>query len=120
MNTKEAIAHLEKIGWKVWKVGDKFHAKRIGEKDYCHSPLFAELNIRRRDDLYSGRQLVALARAYSSENNQNTAIKKNLKKSDNAKNRSAQRRMLTKPPEEIDDFLGNKNKAKEDDYWNWD
>ena len=119
MNTKEAIKHLEKIGWKISKSGDKFCAKRIGEKDYCPSPKYPKPYLF-NDPLYSGRQLISLARAHSSDNNQNTSMKKNLKRSDNSKNRSAQRNILHKSPDEIDDILGASNKAKEDDFWNYD
>lgn len=65
---------------------------------------------------YTARELIKLARAYSSDNNQETTIKKNLKKFTNDMNRSATRDKIK--TEEFDD-IPQSGVMKKDDRWNW-
>ena len=80
MNLKESIAHLKRLGWHVSKEGKKYRCHRIGHKRYCNSPKYSLLSRDKDYDLYSVRELIFLAKTFSSENNQNTAIKKCVKK----------------------------------------
>jgi uncharacterized protein with WD repeat len=70
-----------------------------------------------QEDTMTAREIIKSAKAYSSENNQETAIKKNLKKYSNCKDRAATRDNLRK--EEFDK-IPSKKRVKEDDRWSWD
>ena len=118
MNTKDAIKHLKSIGWFVVKEGKNFRAHRIGSKKYCYSPKWGLDN--KDYDVYSPRELVHLALAYSANPRSNTKIKKLTKKFDKKKNRAAERNLLsTKDEEKLDEF-GPTAKIKEENLWNWD
>lgn len=113
MNVDQAIKHLKKIGWTVFKISEnEYDAHRIGEKD---NPIISSFNSN-----YTARKLIKLASAYSSENNQNTKIKKNVKHFSNGKNRTKQRNVMTSSDDEIiDEEFGTHNHIKED-IWTWD
>jgi hypothetical protein len=107
MNTAEAIQHLKKvvsyihsiepIGKNLFKI--KYAAWVIDE------------------EMITARKLIKWAKAYSSENNQNTALKKNLKRFDKKKNHTATRDALK--TEEFDK-IPQHGKVSQDNYWNWD
>lgn len=110
MNVQESIKHLQKIGYTVEKhIGDKYKIRLNGQ------PEFPEIE----DFFYSERKLIKYAKALSSENHQNTALKRKIKKFDNSKNRAATRNLLKKSEETIDSF-GPNAKLKREDRWNWD
>lgn len=118
MNTKDAIKHLKSIGWFVIKEGKNFRAHRIGSKKYCESPKYGTNNV--DYDIYSPRELIHLALAYSAYPYSNTKIKKLTKKFDKKKNRAKTRNLLaTKDEEKIDNF-GPNVKIKEENSRNWD
>ena len=110
VNTKDAIKHLQNIGWFVEPIfPNRYNIRRIGQSDWPWA-----------DGSYSARELVKFAKNLSSENNQSSAVKKLTKKFDKKKNRSAERNLLaTKDEENIDNF-GPNAKIKEENSWNWD
>jgi hypothetical protein len=67
--------------------------------------------------LFSARELIKLAKAYTSNNKTNTAIKKSVKEEDKSKNRSVTKKLIH---EERTDELSPKEKAKSGNIWNWD
>ena len=116
MNTSEAIAHLEKQGWKINKKGNGYQLNRIGRG--IHYNWMAK-NFT-GDTLYSARELVKFARIFSSNNSQSTALRKNLKEFSDGPER-AHVRDLTKLQDEerLEDLSKNKVTTKED-IWSWD
>lgn len=107
MTVNEAIETLKKR--KDW-----FHsAEKIGKNLYKVKYRGGYL----QEDTMTAREIIKFANAYSSENNQNTAIKKNIKKFDNDKNRTATRDAI-----QIGDFdsIPQNGKVSKDDPWNWD
>ena len=111
MNTAAAIKHLKSIGFFVEPLAGKlYNIRRIGTSDH---PWYSK-------GARTARELINFARVYSSENNQHTAIKKNVKRCDKAKNRAATRNLLNTRDEERIDLLGPKVKAKQEDIWMWD
>lgn len=115
-NTENAINRLRKLGWVVTKVGDKWNVHRIGSKEYCYPPDHIGPPI---DMLKTDRELIKFAKCYSSENNQNTALKKNLK-DHNGKERTYTRNILNSKKDDIDDFLNLDKNEKREDIWTWD
>jgi len=110
MNVQESIKHLQRIGYVVEKhLGGKYKIHRIGQSEFPDIENF----------FYSQRDLIKYAKVFSSENNQNSAIKRRIKKFDNSKNRAATRALLKKNEETIDSF-GPNAKLKREDRWNWD
>lgn len=71
----------------------------------------------RQEDTMTARELIKSAKVYSSENNQNTAIKRNVKKFDNDKNRTATRDAIKS---ENFDKIPQRGKVAMDDIWGWD
>lgn len=106
MTVDEAIQTLKKR--KDW-----FHtAEKIGKNLY-------KVKYRgfiTQEETMTAREIIKAAKAYSSENNQTTAIKKNLKHFDNAKNRTATRDAIKKGDF---DKIPQKGKVKEEDIWSW-
>ena len=120
MNTKEAITHLAKRGIRVDQVGkNQFRVWDEGGKVW--DAVYRRKNTRLRSDIYKddvwcGREVVALASDYSSENKQSTAIKKNTKKFNN-KNRAHER---DKIKTENFDAIPQNELVREENIWNWD
>lgn len=78
-----------------------------------------------QDHLYDGepidltaREVIKLAKAYTSENKQSTSIKKNVKHFSNGKNRSKTRDALK--TEDFDKIPGPTDVVAEEDIWGWD
>lgn len=117
MNLQESIAHLRKIGWHVSKEGEKYRAHRIGYKEYCNSPNYKLLYRDEDWNLYSPRKLIALAKIYTSENNQNTAIKRKIKTGQKKKERPKVRDTLSTFNE---DEIDNLSTIKLEDRWSYD
>ena len=67
---------------------------------------------------YTARELIKLSKVYSSENRQNTSMKKNLKHYTNRKNRSHTRDLLK--TEDFDKIPNQNDLVATDDPWNWD
>lgn len=67
---------------------------------------------------YTARQLIKLAKVWSSENNQETAIKKNVKRFSNRKNRTKTRDAIKN--EDFDKIPSVNDVVDTDDRWNWD
>lgn len=110
MNTKDAIKHLKSIGWFVEPIfPNRYNIRRIGQSDYPWT-----------GKGYSARELVKFAKCFSSENNQSSAMKKNIKKFDKKKNRAKTRNLLASKDEEKLDEFGPTVKVKEENPWNWD
>lgn len=107
MNVAEAIKHLKKIKSYVHSI------EPIGKNLY--KVKYAAWCI--DEENRTARELIKWAKAYSSENNQNTTIKRHVKKFDNDKNRSATRDALR--TEEFDK-IPQHGKVAMDDQWNWD
>lgn len=117
MNLQESINHLRKIGWHVSKEGEKYRAHRVGYKKYCSSPKYNFPDDMWKDfDLYSPRKLIQLAKSFSSENNQSTAIKKRVKSNQKTKTRRKTRDTLLSCDEDKIDNLADE---KLDDAWNY-
>jgi hypothetical protein len=106
MNTKKAIKIIrDQYGYFIEKIGkDKY---RVSESKFPNPAC---------DEFYSGRELINLAREYTSEK-QNTKIKSTLKWADKRVNRSETKTRLYK--QDYDHFSFNR-KAKQDNIWNWD
>jgi hypothetical protein len=110
MNTKDAIKHLKSIGYFVEPIfPNRYKIRRVGQSDW---PWVSQ-------DNYSARELVKFAKRYSSENNQSSAMKKNVKKFDKSKARAKTRNLLATKDEEKLDELGPLAKVKTEDYQNW-
>lgn len=107
MTVNQAIDTLKKR--KDW-----FHtAEKIGKNLYRVTYRGGYL----QEETLTAREIIKIAKAYSSENNQTTTIKKNVKKFDNAKNRSATRDAI-----KTEDFekIPQNGKVATDDIWGWD
>lgn len=114
MNTKEAIAQLTKSGIKVDRVSkNKFRVWDV------RGDVRVKYNYKTWDtkEFWTGREIVDLASVFSSENKQNTTMKKNIKKFDKSKNRRETRDLISK--EDFDKIPQNK-KTKTEDPWIWD
>lgn len=107
MNTAEAINHLKNR--KHWIHSIHKTGRNLYNVKYKGFILEGEV--------LTARELIKMAKAYSSENNQNTAIKKNVKKFDNDKNRAATRDAIKS---DRFDKIPQNSKVKCDDAWNWD
>ena len=110
MNTQDAIKHLKSIGFFVENFGKNYKIRRIGRSE---TPWSAQ-------DFYTARELIKFAKSYSSENNQNTALKNNLKTFDKSKNRAKTRNLTSVKDEEKLDEFGPNAKIKRENRWNWD
>ena len=100
MNAKNALKHLRSIGYDIIQIGDKYHWNRN---------TFV--------DILTSRQLIKMAKSYTSENNQTTSIKKKVKYYHRRKNRAKLREALNH--ENYDDIPLNDDLYIED-CWNWD
>lgn len=106
MNTKEAIKILKERVSYIHTI----------EKDGKNFVVYYKAWII-ESDVYSARQLIKWAKSYTSENNQNTASKRNVKKFDNGKNRTATRDAIKS---ENFDKIPQRGKVAMDDIWSWD
>ena len=107
MNVADAINHLKNR--KHWIHSIELVGKNLYKVKY-KGFILEEENV-------TARELIKMAKIYSSENNQNTAIKKNVKKFDNDKNRAATRDVIK--TEDFDKIPQN-GKVKPEDIWSWD
>lgn len=118
MNCDEATLHLAKRGIKVDKIG-KNQFRVWDEKGKVWMPYRSKKTTLRpdiyKDGVWAGREVIALARSYSSDNPQNTAMKKNIKHFDK-KNRAATRDLIQK---EDFDGIPKEGPVKEENPWNW-
>lgn len=124
MNTEEAIKILKLHNRIVTKLSNKeYHIVRP-----CDPIVDGELlktrtkTTRIKDSIYfkdivSARELIRLARIYTSDNNQTTKLKGLVKYEDKYKNRSATKRIIKE--EKFDEF-GPTDKAKSSNIRNWD
>jgi len=120
MNVLEAVKHLRKIGWHVVEVKGGWKAHRIGHKEYCPPPnCNPEWRTILADDVYTDRKLIKLASVYTSNNNQNTTYKRNIKKYSNGARRAKERRVLHSTNEDAVDTLSNSRGEEEEDVWSW-
>jgi uncharacterized protein with WD repeat len=107
MNTAEAIQHLKKSMSYLHSIDPI--GKNLFKIKYATSVIDGEM--------ITARELIKLAKTYSSENNQNTALKKNLKRFDKKKNHTATRDALKT---EQFDKIPQHGKVSQDNIWNWD
>lgn len=121
MSVNQAIKILESNGDIIIKV-----SKNTYERTYPCDPARTDKkdvkSCRKRDevffkDIISARELIRLARMYTSESRSSTAMKKNLKEADNSKNRAATKRAIA---HEDFDSLSPKHRAKLENPYNWD
>lgn len=112
MNTEEAIKILRREGYTVAleeNLGDKKVQRYIIDREFsCPND---------KPFLMTARELIKWARCYTSENNHNSAIKRNIKEFDHIKDRRATKRAIK---EERWDDIPLKGKVKEENPWNWD
>lgn len=114
MNTEESISHLAKRGIKADKVG-KNQFKVWGHDGEVWTP-YRDYRKGSSDGIWTGREVVNLARAYSADSSRNTAIKSNTKHFDK-KNRGATRDKIK--TEDFDNIPLN-GPVKRENRWNWD
>lgn len=124
MNTEEAIKILKLHNRIVTKLSDKeYHIVRPCDPIVDGELLKTRTKITRvKDSIYfkdiiSPRELIKLARIYTSDNKTNTVFKKSVKEEDKSKNRSATKKLIG---EERTDELSPKEKAKSGNIRNWD
>ena len=119
MNTKEAIKILKRENYLVEELENgKFHVLYPCENELRTLPANVPTkNIKYWLNIFTGRELVKLAREYTSENNRRTAIKKDVKHFDHRKNRNATRQAIVN--NKLDKIPQN-GKVKEEDVWSWD
>jgi hypothetical protein len=77
MNTAEAIQHLKKVKFYIHSI--ELIGKNLFKIKYATSVIDGEM--------ITARELIKLAKVYSSENNQNTKIRSIIKKTDKKMNR---------------------------------
>ncbi len=101
---EKALIRLKQVGWfKIVKINDNLYQDHYSDG----TPVD-----------YTARELIKLAKVYSSENPQETSIRHNLKRFSNRRNRAKTRDILTT---EMFDDLPNKNShLAKDDRWSWD
>lgn len=119
MNTKEAIKHLKSLGFSV-KVNEKGrYIVRSGayRADFCPPP---EYKGEKNDNSLTERELIKRAKIYTSDNPQTTALKSNLKKFTNGRQRTYQRNILNSNNEDLIDELPTNKLSKQEDNWCWD
>lgn len=124
MNTEEAIKILKLHNRIITKISNKkYHIFRPCDPIVDDELLKTKTKTTRiKDSIYfkdivSPRELIKLAKAYTSNNKTNTAIKKSVKEEDKSKNRSVTKKLIH---EERTDELSPKEKAKSGNIWNWD
>lgn len=101
---EQAFNHLKvKVGLDITKIGNGLYTFKLYDG-----------NLRQ----YTARELINLAKDYSSSSKRNTTMKKNVKHFSNAKNRSKTRDILA--TEEFDKLPDVNNPVAEDDIWSWD
>lgn len=80
--------------------------------------LYVENDWRGEREEYTARELIKLAKVWSSDNNQNTAVKENVKLFSKRKNRTKTRDAIK--TEDFDKIPGVNDVMATDDPWNWD
>lgn len=118
LNTTEAIKILSREGYIVEKVGKKFRLKWPCSPDHPRMVWVGKkLKDLNNNDLISGRELIKKARCYTSENNQTTKMKSNIKHFDKRVNRAKTRDLINSGDY---DSIPLNDKAAEENPWNWD
>jgi hypothetical protein len=110
MNTSEAISILKKrCGSWMSSIEPIENGKYLVRYSRRQPPYNSEI--------LTSRAIIKLARIWTSDNNQNTSMKKNVKNFDKSKNRSATRDAI-----QIGDFdaIPQNGKVKSEDIWSWD
>ena len=120
MNTEEAIKILKLHNNIITKISNKEYSItkpcKPAEEDRKQCVYDKKWEYLYKDTL-SPRELIKLARVYTSDNNQTTKLKGLLKFEDKSKNRSATKRLIN---EDRTDEFSPKQKAKSGNIRNWD
>lgn len=103
MNTKQAIDILI----------NKAHRFRLVEK-INRNKFLCYCIVDKQTEEYTGRELISLARAYTSDNNQTTSFKKKLKDANKEKNRAKLKQIIHN---EEWDKLSSKEEIFKEDEW---
>lgn len=103
MNTKEAIAHLGKQGFKVYKKENN---------------LFSVWRDRWHQGNFTGRQLIKYAKVFSANNPQNTKLRSLVKEAYRRNNRSSLRHNLAQ--QKYDNLSQKERKEAYSDFWDYD
>lgn len=106
MNVKKAIKILRERA--PWYVAPKKVGKNLWELGRENSD---------EAERMTSRELINLARVWTSDNNQRTAIKRNVKSFGKSKNRRATRDALQKGDF---DSIPQEGRVKDEDIWSWD
>lgn len=124
MNIEEAIKILKLHNRIITKISNKkYHIFRPCDPIVDDELLKTKTKTTRiKDSIYfkdivSPRELIRLARDYTSDNKTNTGFKKSVKEEDRSKNRSVTKKLIH---EERTDELSPKEKAKSGNIRNWD
>lgn len=110
MNTKEAKAVLKRNGLNVYEVGGKFKVAYQGG--------FTWENWQSDDGLYTGRELVKIARGFTSANLHEHSVDKIVKKDAKRSRRAFERSKLRQ--ERFDELSPLEDKKSHSDRWFYD
>ena len=100
----QAMEHLNKRkGWRIEMVNANLYLDHYSDGEPIE---------------YTARKLIKLAKVFSSDNNQNTAVKENVKLFSKRKNRTKTRDAIK--TEDFDKIPGVNDVMATDDPWNWD
>jgi hypothetical protein len=108
MNTNEAKKILIKQGW-VNKI-EFVKGKKKSQDQWIIKTDWSNHS-------YSNREFIKLAKTYTSENNQNTCFKRNLKEDSHSKERSSERNAIAN---ENFDAIPQNGVVKTGNPWDWD
>lgn len=112
MNLTSAISHLKRIGFTVVEKNGLYDVHRNGFKEYADYDYTPDM---------TPRKLIKFAKVYSSLNQQNTSLKKNVKGNEKGRLRTATRNILkSKDVDLMDEKLSSNSKVLEEDIWLWD
>jgi hypothetical protein len=101
---EQAYNHLKvKVGLDITKIGDGLYTFKMYDGSLRQ---------------YTARELINLAKDYSSSSKRNTTMKKNVKHFSNSKNRTKTRDALA--TEDFDKIPNRNAPVAEDDIWCWD
>lgn len=114
MNLTSAISHLKRIGFTIIEKNGLYDVRRNGYKDASDYEGGYEPDM-------TPRKLIKFASTYSSLNQQNTSLKKNVKGNEKGRLRTATRNILkSKDVDLMDEKLSSNSKVVEEDIWLWD
>jgi hypothetical protein len=116
MNTTDAIAFLLKKGIRIDPINKKeFRVWDINGNVWMNYHSKGWYYLDSTKDIWTGRQVIKLARSYT-DSNQQTSMHKNVKKFSNDKDRTATRDAIKN---EDFDKIPSKKRTKSDDIWSW-